>query len=367
MSEVLIPIGGGGGTSSDELTATKDKILYGYTAVTKDSDDEAIAGTMPDNSTCTSNGSVPGINSSYPDVPTREGNSLQYHTDTKGVKRINLEPPRGFYPGGGGSYINRPASDFGNATPAQVLSGATFTSENGLKISGSIIDRGQYQYGGVGAGNDYIAINGLPEGYYRSNGANWAPEARAKASDFGNAAAFQVLSGRTFTSSSGLNVSGTMPSYTGNTNRKTITPSNAQQTWKIPAGYHDGNGYVIAQRIADGSAPMIWGRYASPWTDAANVERDAYPNTDAVGLSANGTNGFRIQYPGTYRICAHVYAGYKNKGNITVKKGETVIGTATPSNGNSHVECSVGCNVNDIIYIHFTAGFMQWVTVFFEG
>ena len=347
MSEVLIPIGGGGGTSSDELTATKDKILCGYTAVTKDSDDEAIAGTMPDNSTCTSNGSVPGINSSYPDVPTREGNSLQYHTDTKGVKRINLEPPRGFYPGGGGSYINRPASDFGNATPAQVLSGATFTSENGLKISGSIIDRGQYQYGGVGAGNDYIAINGLPEGYYRSNGANWAPEARAKASDFGNAAAFQVLSGRTFTSSSGLNVSGTMPSYTGNTNRKTITPSTAQQTWKIPAGYHDGNGYVACSAISYGSSKGIWATYYNETT--SNSAKRAYP-LSANGIAANGTDGFKILIAGTYKIVAEL-ATCSGTCGISIYKNSTYIW------GNSNAAYYTGeiaCYANDIIYVRTT-------------
>lgn len=47
MSEVMIPIKGGGGTSSDDLTATKAQVLEGYTAVTKDSDDEAAGGTMP--------------------------------------------------------------------------------------------------------------------------------------------------------------------------------------------------------------------------------------------------------------------------------------------------------------------------------
>ncbi|MDO5391043.1 MAG: hypothetical protein Q4F24_08170 [Eubacteriales bacterium] len=41
-----------------------------------------------------------------------------------------------------------------------------------------IINRGQAQYGGIGAGTDYYAINGLPEGLYQKNGAAWAPEAR---------------------------------------------------------------------------------------------------------------------------------------------------------------------------------------------
>lgn len=48
MSELLMhPMGGG--TGSDDVTATAANVLSGKTAVTSDSDDEAIAGTMPNN------------------------------------------------------------------------------------------------------------------------------------------------------------------------------------------------------------------------------------------------------------------------------------------------------------------------------
>lgn len=40
-------MGGGGGGSSEDCTATKDKVLIGYTAVTSDSNDEPVTGTMP--------------------------------------------------------------------------------------------------------------------------------------------------------------------------------------------------------------------------------------------------------------------------------------------------------------------------------
>lgn len=187
MSEVMIPMKAGGGTSSDELTAKREHVLAGYTAVTKDSDDEAVAGTMPDNSTCTSNGTVPGINSSYPNVPTREADNLQYCEDVDGVNRINMCPPRGYYPGGGGSYIDRPAADFGNASASDVSANKTFTSSDGLNKNGSLAERGQYQNGGVAFCDTYFAINGLPEGIYRSNGASWAPEARCTAEQLRNA------------------------------------------------------------------------------------------------------------------------------------------------------------------------------------
>lgn len=59
MGDVYVAIGGGGGVSSDEVTATKDKVLAGYTAVTADSDDEPVAGTMVNRGAW--NGSI-GIN-----------------------------------------------------------------------------------------------------------------------------------------------------------------------------------------------------------------------------------------------------------------------------------------------------------------
>ena len=47
MAQIAIPGGGGGAAASDECTATRDKVLPGYTAVTKDSNDETVQGTMP--------------------------------------------------------------------------------------------------------------------------------------------------------------------------------------------------------------------------------------------------------------------------------------------------------------------------------
>ena len=45
--EIPISLGSGGGGGSDEVTATKNDVLAGYTAVTSDSDDEPVEGTIP--------------------------------------------------------------------------------------------------------------------------------------------------------------------------------------------------------------------------------------------------------------------------------------------------------------------------------
>lgn len=49
MGRVLIVGSGAMGTSSDDCTATKKHVLAGYTAITSDSNDEPIVGTMPIN------------------------------------------------------------------------------------------------------------------------------------------------------------------------------------------------------------------------------------------------------------------------------------------------------------------------------
>lgn len=53
MGQVLISMGGW--VISDDCTAKTPQLLEGYTAITNDSDDEIIEGTMPNN------GSINGI------------------------------------------------------------------------------------------------------------------------------------------------------------------------------------------------------------------------------------------------------------------------------------------------------------------
>ena len=76
------------------------------------------------------------------------------------------------------------------ATENDVVSGKTFIGSDGTLKHGSVPDRGDSQWaGGFGGGTDsstkktYISLNRIPEGIYRKNGAEWAPEIRAYESD----------------------------------------------------------------------------------------------------------------------------------------------------------------------------------------
>lgn len=135
MSNVLIPGGAGGGIYSEDVTAGAADVLKGRTTITSDSNDEIINGTMPDNRTRTSNGSVPGM-SSHPSVATRPGYNLQIQPDTSGIRGIHIAPPPGYYDGQ--SYVNYPASELGDAQAAHVQQGVTYTSAAGLKLAGGM-------------------------------------------------------------------------------------------------------------------------------------------------------------------------------------------------------------------------------------
>lgn len=74
-------------------------------------------------------------------------------------------------------------SDDVTAAKAHVLAGhnTVTTDSDDEVVEGTMPDRGQWQYGqSMAHVNGYYAMNQLPEGYYHSDGADWAPEVRMK-------------------------------------------------------------------------------------------------------------------------------------------------------------------------------------------
>ena len=68
-----------------------------------------------------------------------------------------------------------------------VLEPHTFIGPDGEVHTGTMPNRGEYQTaGGVGSGDDYIAFNKIPYGYYPQSSNGWAPEIRAKKSAVAN-------------------------------------------------------------------------------------------------------------------------------------------------------------------------------------
>jgi len=94
--------------------------------------------------------------------------------------------PRGHHSGSGVVQANSLASQTSANAPANAIVSGYSGYVNGVKVNGSIPNRGQDQYGNYGAAGDYIAINQLPAGAYYKNGADWAPEARINTSTLFN-------------------------------------------------------------------------------------------------------------------------------------------------------------------------------------
>ena len=106
------------------------QVLSGYTFSNASSD--GISGSMPDNSTRTSNGNVPGINSSYSTLPVRTAEAPQFSTGTDGISRYAMCPPKGYYPGGGGSYVGVPSQE---KTVTATTSSTSVTPDSGKVLS----------------------------------------------------------------------------------------------------------------------------------------------------------------------------------------------------------------------------------------
>lgn len=332
MSEVLIPIGGG--TSSDDVTALRSNVLLGKTTVTSDSDDEIVEGTMPN---CGAKTAELACGESYP-IP--EG----YH-DGKGKVT---------------------AKSLASQTPGTAAAGDILKDKkavvNGSPVTGTMANQGA-KTANLNCGGSYT----IPAGYHNGYG---KVTANSLASQTG------VQSGKTAISAgavrsgyegwvNGSRVTGNMANYTGSANRKTITPSTAQQTWKIPAGYHDGNGYVAVNAAAAGSSAAIFGSFYC-WNSSTDGNINTYPNQNKANIDSNGTDGFKIKYVGKYKIFAHLYSGSSLTREMKVYKNSVLQKSVSSQYGCANINMDIQCNVNDILQIKSTGRCIS-ITVFYLG
>lgn len=162
MGECLIQKAGGG-IGSDECTAVKEQVLAGYTAVTKDSDEEPAAGTMPNRGAVTQALNAGG----------------------------SYTVPAGYHNGSGKVTANSLASQTGGATAGDgdVLTGKTYWKD-GTKRTGSMANQGA-KTSSLNCGGSYT----IPAGYHNGSGKVTANSLSSQTS--ANSGAGDIRSGKT--------------------------------------------------------------------------------------------------------------------------------------------------------------------------
>lgn len=204
MADAILMSGGVGGVTSDDVTARREQVLQGYTALTADSDDEPVQGTIPDKG-------MGNINA-RPDVMDW-GNS-----------RMSIVMQEGYYHGNNGNpWVWATFADLQKLVkiaPNQVLETATYLGvKGGIKVVDTKannytanqaknfgIDRSRGKlYMELGHGNAY---------YHRDDN---SPHVEVNASVLGTAGADSVLQWQTASSQSGIKFEGTIQRWICNT------------------------------------------------------------------------------------------------------------------------------------------------------
>ena len=134
-----------------------------------------------------------------------------------------------------------------------------------------------------------FGLSGTNRGYYDANG-----NFRTFRQPTGNATAAQVLSGYTFANASSDSLTGSMTNRGAWTGTGTPTGNNTAKV-TIPAGYHNGSGYVTANG-ATSYAAGVAAQKAVNWTETWKIQT----NADSVeNIPVNSISRFKITWTGS--------------------------------------------------------------------
>lgn len=140
MGNVWIPGGGGAGSGSDECTATKAEVLKGYSAITSDSDDEVVEGTLE--LTGDSSDSHVLVGKTYYNTDPKKKRTGTMSNQGAINQTLNAGGsytiPAGYHNGAGKITANSLASQTsGNADSTKIVSGYS-AYVNGNKVNGTL-------------------------------------------------------------------------------------------------------------------------------------------------------------------------------------------------------------------------------------
>jgi len=183
----------------------------------------------------------------------------------------------------------------GNATVADVLKGKTFSNSSAVGLTGTMPS---YTSGSTavtasgkwGFDTTYGPWLYAPNNAYYGTG-HWfnIPWATIRGS-LGDAAAGNVLSGKTFTSTNGIKIGGSMP------NRGALNWSGSNTTYSVPAGYYSGGtldsrpSYNAGVAAADNRPNANSTNYKTGYNAGVNAGKNISGNAKSV-VAIHANNG----------------------------------------------------------------------------
>lgn len=232
------------------------------------------------------------------------GSYIDFWTNSpNGQKYIDINKiSEGIYESTGAEYspqVRAPAELFGNAAASQVLAGATFTSQNGAKIPGTMPNQGA-KTAALNAGGSYT----IPAGYHNGSGKVTA-NSLASQTD-ANAAAGNILTGKTAWVK-GAKITGTMANRGAPNQTLGIGGS-----YSLSAGYYSG-GKISAKGSFSGSGS---GNKNGGETDIHRDENNIVAKGYTVSSASASISGK------TVTVNVHAHFRLNNNGNINVPNGD---------------------------------------------
>ena len=240
MADALLRFGNGSGGGSDETTATKNQVLRGVTAITSDSGDEPVEGTIR-----------------VMDYRGPDTNEMWLYPKEGGYV-IRLE--EGYYrkdqSGQWRPYVIAPTNLVKNAVnyhAEYTLNNTTTCGEQGkIKMintqdNGYTINQAKVLALDPGRGK-FVMLMGHGNAYYYRPDGN--PHVEANASELGNAVKESVLQWQTASSQHGINFQGTIPRWICNTGDVISAVDTHGFVWDDSTGANRGRG--IVSKIANG-------------------------------------------------------------------------------------------------------------------
>lgn len=277
MADALLRFGNGSGGGSDETTATKNQVLRGVTAITSDSGDEPVEGTI--------------ITRGYRGQDTNE----MWLYPQEGGYVVRLE--EGFYHKDSGSqlkpYVIAPTNLVKSAVnyhAEYTLNNTTTCGEQGkIKMintqdNGYAINQAKV-FALDGGRGKLVMLMGHGNGYYYRPDGN--PHVETNASELGNAVKESLLQWQTASSMYGINFQGTIPRWICGTGDVISAVDNNGFAWDDATGANRGRGVVT--RIPNG-------HYIQGANYVFLPSPNLYPHNIRAGVNIHGVVGTMPDY-----------------------------------------------------------------------